>query len=184
VDDARSIPWEPGLAEPTFADYIHGMNIFHLHADPEIAAQMMSDRHVVKMTLESAQLLCTAHRVLEQVPSESPLYKATHRNHPSALWARASVENYQWLYRHFLALCSQYTRRYGKVHRCETLLAVPLSMSPQELPHIGQTPFHQTMPPQYRQDDPVEAYRLYYQTEKLKKPADIERYYSVLGKSV
>ena len=80
------------------------MNIFYLSNDPEKAAKMMYNKHVVKMILETAQLLCTAHIVHEGNNANVP-YKATHKNHPSAIWARQSADNYEWLYFHMLAHC-------------------------------------------------------------------------------
>ena len=88
------------------------MNIFYLHSDPVVAAQKQYNKHVVKMILESAQLLCSAHHMLDSeidVP-----YKLTHKNHPSAVWTRQSKQNYAWLYFHMLALGDEYTKRYGK----------------------------------------------------------------------
>jgi len=116
------------------------INIFYVDTDPHKAAIALVDRHVVKMPLESAQLLSTAHRVLDGrltvgavngrkrtsyiLPDfrESLIYKATHINHPSAVWARASIDNYLWLYEHFVALLNEYTHRYGKVHKCSELI--------------------------------------------------------------
>ena len=71
------------------------MNIFYIDTCPVKAAQMQCDKHVVKMVLESAQMLCTAHHSFWQhdVP-----YKPTHRNHPSAVWARSNSKHYDWLF--------------------------------------------------------------------------------------
>ena len=79
------------------------MNIFYLSEDPNQAAKYMYNKHVVKMILESAQLLCTAHIISDGESADVP-YKATHKNHPSAIWARESVSNYIWLYDHMIAL--------------------------------------------------------------------------------
>ena len=89
------------------------MNIFYLARDPEIAAQMMCDKHVVKMILESAQMLSTAHRVLDgdEYANSHGLYKMAHKNHPSTIWVRSSVKNYMWLYDHMIALMNEYTHR-------------------------------------------------------------------------
>ena len=103
------------------------LNIFYISDDPTQAAQWMVDKHVVKMILESAQLLSTAHRLLDgRVTAgksklgrnvkryilddgrEPVLYSATHVNHPSAVWARTSVENYLWLADHFSSLMDEY----------------------------------------------------------------------------
>ena len=116
------------------------MNIFHLDNDPVKAAQMMCDKHVVKMIVEYAQLMSTAHRVLDGTEyydktkngrkikrwklngaaEERLLYKASHVNHPSNIWVRKCNDNYRWLYKHFRALCDEYTRRYGSHPRTST----------------------------------------------------------------
>mgnify|MGYP001191264200 CR=1 FL=1 len=87
------------------------MNIFYLSSCPEKAAQYQYNKHVVKMILESAQLLCTAHNLLDGSDADVP-YKSTHKNHPSAVWARQSSANYSWLYFHMLALGEEYTKHY------------------------------------------------------------------------
>jgi len=82
------------------------MNIFYLDKDPRICAENHCDKHCVKMILEYAQLLSTAHRVLDGDPNQElpdgrqdVLYKATHVNHPSAVWVRQNEANYKWLYK-------------------------------------------------------------------------------------
>lgn len=140
------------------------MNIFYLSNDPNKAASYQYNKHVVKMILETAQLLCTAHHELGsnvEVP-----YKPTHKNHPSAVWVRSSVEAYMWTYEHMLALGREYTRRYGKQHltisKCRELLYT--------LPkNISNAPFEQPpqcMPEEYRVDDAVDGYWNYYIAEK------------------
>lgn len=117
------------------------MNIFYIHADPVTCAQQHVDKHVVKMILEYAQLLCTSHRVCDgvEVIGLSPtgrkqkqwklederdniLFKATHINHPSAKWTRHSLANYQWLFKLWVELMKEYRFRYGKIHSCERLI--------------------------------------------------------------
>jgi len=93
------------------------MNIFYLDSDPIVAAQFLANSHCVKMILETAQLLSTAHHVLDGENAPEGLYKSTHKNHPSAVWARSSDANYEWLYLHYLALLDEYTFRYGKHHK-------------------------------------------------------------------
>lgn len=115
------------------------MNIFYVDKDPTVSAQSLVDSHVVKMILESAQLLSTAHRILDgfeytdttgkrkikrwDLPGEEGqfIYKATHINHPSAKWVRESAYNYSWLYAHFVALMEEYKFRYAKTHACVKL---------------------------------------------------------------
>ena len=99
------------------------MNIFYLDKDPVIAAQMSCDKHCVKMILESAQMLSTAHRVLDgdKYADDVGLYKMAHKNHPSTIWVRSSSANYDWLWKHMRALMREYTHRYGKIHATERL---------------------------------------------------------------
>ena len=79
------------------------MNIFYLHRDPVIAAKVHYNKHIVKMILESAQMLCTAHHEIMGEDADVP-YKRAHVNHPSTIWCRSSAQNYAWLYDHFVAL--------------------------------------------------------------------------------
>lgn len=92
------------------------MNIFFLDSDPKKNAQYHVDRHVVKMIVESLQLLSAAFP-----PGVAP-YKVTHANHPCAIWVRESRSNYNELVEIAEALCAEYTHRYGKTHKCESLL--------------------------------------------------------------
>ena len=141
------------------------MNIFYLNSDPERAAQLQYNKHVVKMILESAQLLCSAHHMLDSeidVP-----YKLTHKNHPSAVWVRQSRSNYAWLYFHMLALGNEYTKRYGKKHLTITKCEDVLSQVPGPIFNTGLTDMPQCMPDEYKVDnDSVAAYRNYYIAEK------------------
>ena len=144
------------------------MNIFYLSADPHAAAQAQGDKHVVKMILESAQMLSTAHRVLDGDKSgdNKGAYKATHKNHPSNVWARENSANYKWLREHAMALCKEYSRRYGKVHKTQAVIQ-SLFMPPSNIPHkstISRIP--QCMPDEYKNVDPVTAYRAYYMSKR------------------
>jgi hypothetical protein len=137
------------------------MNIFVLHDDPAIAASMSCDKHVVKMILETAQMLSTvAHSRGHRAP-----YKATHKNHPCTLWAGESKANWRWLIAHGLALCSEYTTRYDKVHKSQAAIEWCRD-NPVGPDHGVRTPFRLAMPDQYKCDDPVKAYRAYYHGEK------------------
>lgn len=164
------------------------MNIFYLDKHAGKAAEMMHDKHVVKMILETAQLLSTAHRVLDgemyigktantgrnvkrwkmdDEYMENTLYKATHINHPSAVWARESNNNYTWLYYHFMALCQEYTHRYGKTHACEDKLIIALAIPPKNIPNYQMTAMPQAMPDEYKDSKcSVQAYRNYYKGAK------------------
>ena len=101
------------------------MNIFYLDEDPKVAAILQYNKHVVKMILESAQMLCTAHHVYgNEEQKENVPYKQAHLNHPSTIWCRQSIPNYMWLYKHMLALGHEYTHRYGKVHKSEDMISL------------------------------------------------------------
>jgi hypothetical protein len=141
------------------------MNIFFLHLIPKICAQMHLDKHVIKMILETAQLLCSAHYMVERT-SYIPCYKLTHKNHPSAKWVRESKGNYEWLCQLGIELCKEYTYRYGKIHKCEKYIE-DLSRNIPPLPDLGFTKPAQAMPDMYRDKDAVEAYRAYYFFDKM-----------------
>ena len=148
------------------------MNIFYLDRDPDIAAQMMCDKHVVKMILESAQMLSTTHRVLDgdEYADRVGLYKMAHKNHPSTIWTRSSGMNYLWLYEHMRALMDEYTYRYDKHHATERLNG-PLFEPPNNIHwnRRGGTSFSdppQCMPDYCKSDNTVSAYQNYYILEK------------------
>jgi hypothetical protein len=138
------------------------MNIFILHPEPIMAARMQCDKHLIKMILETAQLLCAVYP-----PGMAP-YKRTHYNHPCARWTRECEANFRWLLTHGHGLCDEYTRRYGKRHKSEYVFEWVREHVP-ELPQLPLTPFAQAMPDQYKNpDDPVAAYRAYYKGEKAR----------------
>ena len=144
------------------------MNIFYLHINPSTCASMHCDKHVVKMILESAQMLSTAHRITDgnDYADEQGLYKTAHKNHPSTLWARQSKWNYMWLFDLFRFLCAEYTTRYGKYHASERLLSA-LSKIPSNIDPLAKlTPVPQCMPEQYKMLNAMDAYRNYYKGEK------------------
>jgi hypothetical protein len=143
------------------------MNIFYLDRDPKTAAQMHCDRHVIKMILESAQMLSTAHRVLDTdlYADKVGLYKMAHKNHPSTIWVRSSDEHYKWLYKLMLSLMEEYTYRYGKHHATERLIE-PLRLLPTSIENNGFTDPPQCMPDYCKKDDVVSSYQNYYIEEK------------------
>lgn len=156
------------------------MNIFYLSNNIDECARSHTDKHVVKMIVEYAQLLSTAHRVLDgkcvimKTPGgmnkktwifdnerDSILYKSTHVNHPSAIWARSGSENYDWLYKLWCRLLEEYTYRYDKQHASsklkEHLMFVPNN--------IRALPFFEppkAMPIEFQVGDAEESYRKYY----------------------
>jgi hypothetical protein len=164
------------------------MNIFYLHNDPELCAQMHNDKHVVKMILEYAQLLSTAHRILDgtlveglsksgrkakryELPDmrDSILYTATHANHPSAVWARQRESQYRWLFTLFVECLDEYTKRYGKIHSSARLIR-QLSRPPTNIEFSGDfTQPTPAMPDIYKvAGDSLQSYRNYYLGDKVK----------------
>ena len=137
------------------------MNIFVLHTTAQMAAKMHSDKHVVKMVLETAQILATAHHIHGN--GDAVTYKPTHKDHPCVQWAAASKMNYRWLVLLGQALAREYKLRYGKFHACHALLTGELSDAPPALTFGAPTPFAQCMPDECKDKDPVVAYRKYYQ---------------------
>jgi hypothetical protein len=163
------------------------MNIFYLHNDQLTCAKWHNDKHCVKMILEYAQLMSTAHRFLDgeeytalsagnrklkryKLPDarEETLYKASHINHPSAIWLRKAAANYTWLHTLFLELCDEYTYRYGKTHlsdtKFRTLLKSPPNNIPKDVEFTEPTP---AMPEDcVVAGDSIASYRKYYFEQK------------------
>ncbi len=151
------------------------MNIFYLDKDPVIAAKMMCDKHVVKMILESAQMLSTAVRVQsgDERADKLGLYKMSHKNHPSSIWVRQSYFNFMWLYKHMIALMEEYTYRYDKHHATERLIEPLYNSFYGEIYPFGDNLEIFTDPPQCMPEickggDTVSAYQTYYILEKAK----------------
>ena len=157
------------------------MNIFFLHEDTEACARLHNDKHVVKMILETAQLLCTAAHELgfEDVP-----YKAVHRNHPCSIWARANRSNFHWLHYFGVALCREYTYRYDKVHKSQAVIETMYTgcgLGREVYESLGSrsmSQLPQCMPDKYKVDcsrpqkhegwvaRTIRAYQNYYRAEK------------------
>lgn len=134
------------------------MNIFVLDTNPILAAQMQCDKHVVKMVLETAQILSTIN---------GGPYKPTHHGHPCVKWAAANQTNFNWLCRHGVALCKEYSMRYARRHMCQNVIEqIAYGFSADDLP-VGISEFVQCMPESLRGKDPVEAYRKYYHTKSF-----------------
>jgi len=159
------------------------MNIFILDLNVAQCAEYHLDKHVVKMPLESAQLLCTAHWVTHffgHTPCKLDNYEAQKLrfyskeydtypyrpampNHPCSVWVRSSMQNYMWLMSLAIALGYEYTHRYKRKHKSTQVLQQLPSIG---LPDNGLTPFIQAMPIEHQNIDPVVAYRKYYTQEK------------------
>ena len=138
------------------------MNIFTLDDDPVIAAVLQCDRHIVKMPLETAQMLCTN---LHLFGLEAP-YKPTHKNHPCTVWARESLGNWEWLLAHGNALGEEYTRRYGKVHKSHLVIKECAKVL---VPLLGErTPFAMAFHDKWKIDDnPIKSYRNFYSNKQF-----------------
>ena len=164
------------------------MNIFYLDKHYRTCAEQHVDKHVVKMIVEYAQLLSTAHRVLDgeeyegrtannrrirrfkmaNSNIENTLYKASHINHPSAIWVRESSQHYWWLYLLFRELCMEYTHRYGKIHSTESKLGEILQIKPKNIKDNGFVEPPQAMPDYCKvPGDSIKAYQMYYVNEKI-----------------
>ena len=136
------------------------MNIFVLDLDPRKCATYHANCHVVKMVLETAQLLCGVHHMTDSqyvIP-----YKLSHKNHPCSIWSRECIENYTWLCDLGIALCDEYQYRYGKRHKSLDVIEWALFYRP-NLPTYGDiTPFALAMPDECKVNSAVESYRTYY----------------------
>ena len=143
------------------------MNIFWLDNDPRLAAKYHCDKHVVKMTLESAQILCSA---LQRLGLQDPdLYRPTHFHHPCVTWAATSADNWQRTFRLFNCLLEEYTYRYTKVHACNQLVPLLEDLFPYASPLFpvdGPTDAPRAMPEQYHDASLVVSYRRYYREHK------------------
>ena len=165
------------------------MNIFYLHEDPIQNAKWHIDKHIVKMPIEYAQLMSTAHRLLDgemylgktaigrnikrwklHDEREDILYKASHINHPCTIWARDNCANYGYLYILFCSLCSEYTYRYGKIHLTWRKLGNVLATPPKNITHaswINLPRMPQCMPEEYKDINVISAYRRFYRNDKI-----------------
>jgi len=136
------------------------MNIFILDLDPKKCAKYHVDKHCIKQLLESAQLLCGVHHVVN--PTLDIPYKLSHKNHPCSIWARECIENYLWLCDLGLSLCEEYTYRYGKRHKSQDVIEWALIHRPNLNENGDITPFALAMPDECKKKSPVDSYRLYY----------------------
>jgi len=142
------------------------MNIFVVSSCPFESARQLCDKHVVKMIVEGCQMLSTIHHLANGNLLNQELYKPSFKNHPCTIWARETVDNYMWLANHTHELASEYTRRYGKIHKAYTLCCWFVDNVPTNIYKTGLTQFAQAMPDKYKNNDSVIAYRQYYIHEK------------------
>lgn len=154
------------------------MNIFYLSHDPKKAASYHYNRHIVKMPLEAAQMLCTAHHALGEEHNYDTSYvpyRKAHLNHPCTIWVRSDVLHYYWTYDYMMELGKLYKERYNKTHltieKCRDILSTP----PNEIKNSGvwiDPP--QCMPDEYKSDNAIHAYWNYYINAKNHIPTKDE----------
>jgi hypothetical protein len=138
------------------------VNIFVLSEDPKEAVISLGDRHVVKMVLETAQILSSA----SHLNGKTIGYKPTHLHHPCVKWAAETLHNFLWLAEYGVYLAEEYHHRYNKTHKSKQVIW-NLAKNGNIAIKLDKTPFAQAMPEQYKQEDAVKAYREYYMAEKF-----------------
>ena len=136
------------------------MNIFFLDANPKNAAQMQCDKHVVKMVLETAQMLSTAARA----QGHDIGYKSAYPKHPMTLWVGESPDNFAWTMIHGLELCKEYTFRYNRTHATEKIINDLYDVCKGD--YMKKTEPPQCMPDKYKSKSYIQAYRNYYLGDK------------------
>lgn len=139
------------------------MNIFYLDSDPTKCAQAHYDKHVVKMILETAQILSSSYHIYNNNPSHK-VYKLTHKSHPSVKWCNESVNNWNWLRQLGLALDKEYTHRYGRKHK--SAIVIENMVTPTNMPNADFTPPPMVMDNMYITDDTILSYRWMYVKQK------------------
>jgi hypothetical protein len=151
------------------------MNIFVLDRSAREAARMHCDKHIPKMCVEAAQMMASALRRHGATDQQMPLtksgtpYKGGYAHHPCTVWTGDTRSNYFWLAQYGDELCREYSKRFGKVHACHDPIRRMCGMLYALIPPGDPTPFAQAMPDEYRNDDPVVAYRAYYHSKQFAK---------------
>lgn len=112
------------------------MNIFAVSDCPAACAEALDDKRVVKMVLETCQMLSAA----VERHGGTPWYKTTHANHPCTLWVGETRENYLWTVKLFWCLLDQYDKRFDREHACMNFLQDALDAEPL-VPEGPRTPF-------------------------------------------
>ena len=152
------------------------MNIFYLHHLPAIAAAYHADKHVGKMLIEYTGLTANGRRIkrwrMEDPVMESTLYKASHANHPSAIWVRASRLHYDYTAELAMHLGRQFYLRYGTSHKSRQVLSDELLIAPPAMYDLPLTwsPPTLAMPDEYKSVDAIASYRRYYASKAATMP--------------
>ncbi len=138
------------------------MNIFAVDIRPQRAAKALGDKHVNKMILETAQMMCSAY------PKGDAPYLRAYYNHPCTIWARKCLKNYEWLYHHGMALGKEKVYRFGGSHASIDVIQwcwdnISIDIIPES---SSMTPFAQAMPEEFYHEDSIVAYRSYYRSAK------------------
>jgi hypothetical protein len=126
------------------------------------------------MCVEAAQMMASALRRHGATDEQMPLtkagkpYKGGYKHHPCTVWAGDNRGNFSWLALHALALCAEYTKRFGKIHACHNPIYIMSTMD-YIIPEGGLTAFALAMPDEYRDDDAVKAYQAYYHSKQFAK---------------
>lgn len=143
------------------------MNIFLLDPDHETNCKYHCDKHVVKMITEYNQLMSTACHIElpDNVIDKSTIYRKTHYNHPCAIWVRKSKQNFRYILDLNYALCMEYTYRYKKVHKGQSLIKIFEGVW-DKFDDIGLTEFPKCMPEEYKVECPYQSYINYYNGDK------------------
>jgi hypothetical protein len=156
------------------------MNLFILSLNFKECAEWMFDKHINKILLETVQMLCTAMHIIDpdnEIHNRIKLYKIAHKNHPVTIWIRDSLENYMWALNMVEAMHDEWKYRYDhpleKIHKSYYVAEYLRKYAPKadKFPNIGLTRFALAMPIDYKSDDPVESYRIYYQSPEKQKIA-------------
>lgn len=151
------------------------MNIFAISYSPVESAQWQHDKHVVKMLLETAQMLSTNAILVpewrEKCEDITTLYKPAYVNHPCTIWARTTLGNFRWLVEHGYALWREYDYRFGGMHKSFSHVIQPLyhrCYNDFDYGSTDMTPFAVAMPDQYKvPGNAVQSYQNYYVAEKI-----------------
>lgn len=154
------------------------MNIFVLDMNARKAAQSIDCVRLSKMCVETAQMMASALRRHGATDQQMPLtkkgtpYKGGYAHHPCTVWAGDSRDNFAWLAQHGDELCREYNKRFGKTHACHIPILHMSGILIDLIPSGSLTSFAQAMPDEYKDDDPVVAYRAYYQS-KVDSPGGV-----------
>lgn len=139
------------------------MNIFYLDPNPETSAIWLTDEHIRKMQIESAQMCSTVH----WLTGGSAPYRKCHVNHPCTKWVRESIHHYNWLVEHGLKICEEFEYRYNKPHATKQVL-LWLKENKPNLPDVPFTEPPKCMGDEYKKEGVIESYQNFYIEEKIK----------------